>query len=251
MLTKEITYYPESPLNQFIDCIWVSKGQNINISSFHHAPLFTELIFAFSGEFVMKGQEIQSSSTPYYTYTLSGLKTNPFETINQGNYDNVGLILKPFCYQFLVTAPEQWINQFAEILYTHICIKEAPNFEPIIQFLEQKFTFLTLDPDIIKFQHFISTSELKKGRLAYFNDEINTSQKSFIQKFKNQYTLTPGKYIQLVQVNRAIKLLKKNTRSNLTMVGLDAGFYDQAHFIRVFKTYTGVTPKNFINPISE
>jgi AraC-like DNA-binding protein len=33
--------------------------------------------------------------------------------------------------------------------------------------------------------------------------------------------------------------------NNMTRLGLDAGFSDQAHFIKAFKLYTGITPKKY------
>jgi len=42
-----------------------------------------------------------------------------------------------------------------------------------------------------------------------------------------------------------MQLLQNSHTENLIHVGLDAGFYDQSHFIKVFKKFCGETPKNF------
>lgn len=248
MLISAETYYPTYPLNQFIDCIWRGKGTDVNISSFHYAPLFTELIFTFDGDFIMNGQQIEIDSTPYYQYTISGLKTSPFQTVNLGNYINVGCILKPFCYGLLKKITKDDRDKLAELIYRTICEPKQPDFSKVALFLEHWFMAREIDPDLIKFEKYISKTLIKKGSLAHFNTQIDRSQKSFIHKFKEQYVLTPGKYLQLVQVNKAVELLKKRTNNSLTEIGLDAGFYDQAHFIRTFKRYSGFTPKTFTYP---
>jgi AraC-like DNA-binding protein len=82
--------------------------------------------------------------------------------------------------------------------------------------------------------------------LQDFNMSISISQKSFIQKFKKHFQITPKEYLKLKQVNYAIQLLQNNNAEKLINVGLDSGFYDQSHFIRVFKKFCGVTPKQFV-----
>jgi AraC-like DNA-binding protein len=39
--------------------------------------------------------------------------------------------------------------------------------------------------------------------------------------------------------------LLHNTNLSLTHIGLDAGYYDQSHFIRDFRSFTGLTPKAY------
>ncbi len=39
--------------------------------------------------------------------------------------------------------------------------------------------------------------------------------------------------------------------SSLTQIGYQSGFYDQAHFCRIFKTYAGITPKQYQSSKSE
>ena len=48
----------------------------------------------------------------------------------------------------------------------------------------------------------------------------------------------------------ALKLLHTSDLS-LTQIGLDAGYYDQSHFIREFKSYTNLTPKEYKASISD
>ncbi|WP_373564864.1 helix-turn-helix domain-containing protein [Sphingobacterium sp. E70] len=83
--------------------------------------------------------------------------------------------------------------------------------------------------------------------LRDFSKLLLISQKSFIQKFRKHYFLTPSEYLNLYKVNKAVILLQNNSPERLTDIGLNAGFYDQSHFIRVFKNSVVILQKNFQN----
>jgi YesN/AraC family two-component response regulator len=62
--------------------------------------------------------------------------------------------------------------------------------------------------------------------------------------FKEQTGITLMNYIQKHRVDEAKKLLHL-TSDTISSIGLRLNFYDQAHFIKVFKKYTGMTPKKY------
>lgn len=246
-MINEKTYYPNSPLNQFVDVIWIGKASHLELQSSHHAPLFTELIFNYGDAFQVTGQNIENNSNTHDHHIISGLKTTPFQTKVSGAYNSVGLILKPFCYGMLInTFGTRVMDQISEMLYEVLLNHDSPKFENIEQPLLKLFGTSQLDSDLIKFEQYISTNLLKKGSLKAFNLSIPISQKSFIQKFKKYYMLTPSEYIKLRKVNAAIALLQHKQNNKLVEVGLDSGFYDQSHFIKTFKKFCGYTPKEFL-----
>ena len=55
---------------------------------------------------------------------------------------------------------------------------------------------------------------------------------------------TVGEYLRKQRVSRALSALLQREES-LTQVAYDAGFADQSHFTRVFRTYYGTTPARF------
>lgn len=57
--------------------------------------------------------------------------------------------------------------------------------------------------------------------------------------------MTPKKYVQLSLVNAAVAQIAAQPEMPLTEVAYDQGFYDQAHFIRIFKSFTGITPSKY------
>jgi AraC-like DNA-binding protein len=247
---NSISYRPNNPLNQFVDVIWLGKASHFQLEASHHAAMFTELIFNYGDTFQLEGQNIENFIGNNTHQIISGLKTKPFQTRVSGVYGNIGLILKPFCYGMLIDQfGSRAMEQISEILYEHLFVVEDPNYQLIEEKLLPLFQGKVIDSDLLKFENYLSNHVLGKGSLSDFNLSISISQKSFIQKFKKNYLLTPGEYVKLKQVNHAIYLLQNNKAEKLIHVGADSGFYDQSHFIRVFKKFCGLNPKEFVKSL--
>lgn len=68
------------------------------------------------------------------------------------------------------------------------------------------------------------------------------SQKQFIQLFKKYAGLTP-KYFQRIQrFNMVLREVEERKEINWSAISYDCGFYDQAHFIREFRKFSGFNP---------
>lgn len=63
--------------------------------------------------------------------------------------------------------------------------------------------------------------------------------------FQKRIGLAPKEFLRIERINFAIGLMKARSHISLTNVALDAGFYDQSHFINDFKSIVGITPKKF------
>jgi AraC-like DNA-binding protein len=67
----------------------------------------------------------------------------------------------------------------------------------------------------------------------------------YLQKLFLQYTgLTPKLYTKINRFQNSLKLVSKKDRS-LTSIAYDCGYFDQSHFIREFKSFTGYTPSGY------
>jgi AraC-like DNA-binding protein len=72
----------------------------------------------------------------------------------------------------------------------------------------------------------------------------------YLQKLFLQYTgLTPKLYRKINRFQNSLKLVsQKNTP--LTSIAYDCGYFDQSHFIRDFKSFTGTTPSGYTSESS-
>lgn len=86
------------------------------------------------------------------------------------------------------------------------------------------------------------TGQLPIPQLA---DELAVSQRQLERLFQLQVGMTPKQYARLVRVETARLALKQHIEST-TRLAVDLGFYDQAHFIREFRSVVGMTPTAYI-----
>ncbi len=75
------------------------------------------------------------------------------------------------------------------------------------------------------------------------------SYRRYTEIFKQKTGMTANEYIRKKRIELARKLLQET--GNILHASLDAGFGDLSHFYRVFKQFSGVTPKQYIdnNPV--
>lgn len=75
---------------------------------------------------------------------------------------------------------------------------------------------------------------------------LYVSQSTLERRFRSIIGTTPKKFASIVRFKQALSHYKP--QASLTDLGYEAGFYDQAHFIREFKSFTGETPEQFFAP---
>jgi AraC-like DNA-binding protein len=80
-------------------------------------------------------------------------------------------------------------------------------------------------------------------RIKELNEKLFISQSPFEKRFRKLVGTTPKKFASIVRFNSVLDNLS-NTKS-LTDICYENNFFDQAHFIKDFKQYTGETPENF------
>jgi len=64
------------------------------------------------------------------------------------------------------------------------------------------------------------------------------------QEFKRHYGVTVGDYVKRMKLEEARRQLGLRQRP-IAKVAKNLGYYDHAHFVKVFKGFTGITPTEF------
>lgn len=66
------------------------------------------------------------------------------------------------------------------------------------------------------------------------------------RKFHEKVGISPKQLGKVIRLQAALKMLLNHHSENLTKVAYDNEYYDQAHFTKDFKEFTGITPKEFL-----
>jgi len=74
--------------------------------------------------------------------------------------------------------------------------------------------------------------------------QLQISRDSFEKKFRKQVGTSPKQFSNIVRFRNLFENDHKKT--TLTAIGLNAGYYDQSHFIKDFKAITGKKPSSFL-----
>ncbi|MCO7126881.1 AraC family transcriptional regulator [Sporolactobacillus shoreicorticis] len=96
---------------------------------------------------------------------------------------------------------------------------------------------------IIEIKQYLSKNYLNKITLENLSELAGINKYQLIRRFYSYTGLTPQKYLINLRINAA----KKKLQNHEAIIGVAAAsrFYDQSHFDKYFKAYTGVSPMRY------
>lgn len=97
---------------------------------------------------------------------------------------------------------------------------------------------------IITCQNYILNHLYQEITLSDLAQLVGLSQKYLSSLFTKEVGITLSEYIQNKRIEESKHLLNSSTHSILD-IATWLGFHDQSHFTRIFKKFTGTTPKKF------
>ena len=123
----------------------------------------------------------------------------------------------------------------------------------IEKFVTARLNILNNNLDYVLFSAIVDFIKVKKGevRFDFITKHFNVNYKKVERLFNHFLGITPKTYIRIVRFNATIHVQSKIQEANLTQLGYELGFFDQSHFIREFKSFSSLSPKDFFNkPLS-
>lgn len=143
-----------------------------------------------------------------------------FSDLNAMLFDNERTVLEK--EQFLVETLNQIV--FPSLQLEHLNEKK----------LSRSLLYKLVDI-LLEHEDFISLEQL--------SGYSGISRYAIIRLFKKNFGLTPHAFQLNMRINQARELLKKGKA--IIHVAYDLGFVDQSHFHRVFKSLTGISPRDY------
>jgi AraC-like DNA-binding protein len=80
-------------------------------------------------------------------------------------------------------------------------------------------------------------------RMADIRDLVGMSTKRLIALFRAEVGLSPKAYARIRRFQAALRLLGTGTSG--ARIAAEVGYFDQAHFVREFRSFTGMTPTQY------
>ncbi len=78
-------------------------------------------------------------------------------------------------------------------------------------------------------------------------DELNITRRHLERKFLSTVGIRPKLLSRIIRFQHTLRLIESRQFTNLTMTAYGGGFYDQAHFIKDFKAFTGLNPGQYFS----
>jgi len=75
--------------------------------------------------------------------------------------------------------------------------------------------------------------------------ELDFNIRTFERRFLAETGLSPKQFARIIQFQTSLQQLTSKDYNKLSDIVYENGFSDQSHFIRVFKAFTGKTPKSY------
>ena len=188
---------------------------------------------------------------------LYGQTIKPIELIIEGTYKLIIFQLYPFVLKSFFNVSAKNINDGCYDL------EHIENGNKIIQQLTQKsklenrieiLTALlfdifqakrkTLD---LQIRQAIQTIIDNKGQITIKDicTEIHITERTFERRFIKEVGISAKQFSTIIQFQLSLQQLTLKDFTKLTDIVYSNGYADQSHFIKVFKAFTGKTPKAF------
>ncbi|QEC44293.1 helix-turn-helix transcriptional regulator [Pseudobacter ginsenosidimutans] len=81
--------------------------------------------------------------------------------------------------------------------------------------------------------------------------QLQVNERMLERKFKLNTGVTPKQYSGIVRMNASARKLKQlQYKESLTAIAYENNYFDQAHFIKDFRKYTGITPWQYQHTVA-
>lgn len=112
-------------------------------------------------------------------------------------------------------------------------------------FLLRRLLAIKTTDDVIKST--IETILTANGQLSVdeLSKHIKIHRRQLERKFSTAIGLSPKQLSKIIRLQVSLKMLLNRQFTSLTALAYEGEYYDQAHFIKDFKEFTGLTPKEF------
>ncbi len=262
-------YYTLSPpieLSTVVRAMWVLSG-SFSESQFVPYRLFADgspnLVFHYQNQFrELPAGGGKASVSP--VSLLSGQCTTFTDLECKGQFGMIGFYLYPYATEMLFNMPSSEITNesrnLRDLLGAEGCELEDKvinaesdryRLQIVCDFLSKRLRKGTEE----KLAILASVNQILMQKGACNIDQlaryVNLSSRQLDRKFNQSVGLGPKLFSRIVRFRSTLKLLESGQKLSLTSLGYDAGYSDQSHFIREFKSFSGMTPKIYHHQLED
>jgi AraC-like DNA-binding protein len=253
----QATYIPPLPLAAFVDRFWYWEG----VQQTHHQerlmPNGESTIVLQLGDDVIRVYDWKNPSKfdSYGYAALCGPRSEPI-VIDTAQQDRVfGIQFRPGgAFPFFRAPGRDFENRGAELelLWPGATsrlrerLMESSSVDEMFSIaldtlLAQLVRPLALHPAVVHAARSLAARP-HRTRVAAVVESIGMSHRRFLQLFADQIGMTPKTFCRVRRFQRVLLHVSTASKIDWPRVALDCGYYDQAHFIHDFQSFSGFSP---------
>jgi AraC-like DNA-binding protein len=237
-------FAPPVQLRPWVQCYWIAQQDRLpeaTVSETVYPDGGTTLVFNFANnhpDITFFATQTVGKMVFQGSVNRMGIRFHPggaFQLLQLGMPDIIGSALS--AEDLAMHSLLQLRDQLAEL--THV----SQRLTLIDQWLLDRIKKNNADTGLI--QQLLPQLILTQQPLEQLSAHLPISRRQLERKFQLEVGFSPNQLKQLHRVKTARTLISQRPEQSLTDIGQDAGFYDQAHFIRHFHKITGQTPGEY------
>src|SRR5258706_1002450 len=191
--------------------------------------------------------------------TLFGQTVFPETLTIRENFILIAYFFKPFSVYSLfgVSAQELTDNpvdlkllpakQTAELQERLLNADSAPEMLSLLDnYIFSLVTRVKSDVKLIKFATDEIAKNPSKDILVHTQKELYLTERCFQRLFEKNIGVSPNLFRRISQFNSAFHQLNTVHFTKLTDIAFENGYADQSHYIRAFKEFTSITPRDYL-----
>jgi|SRR5579863_776985 AraC-like DNA-binding protein len=256
-------YKPPAPLDRFVEVIWVMEAPAAPHSKERLLPDGSvEIVFDLgSASFPIFTNEMLTRRDCFRGSVVCGPHSRPFGIDTSTGTSVAGVHFKPGGAHPFLGLP------FGELHNMHVSLDTfwgratttrvrdqllgAATPQAKARVLERQLLLVALSslephPAVaFALNEFHTTPETQ--RISAVTNQIGISARHFIEIFRNEVGLTPKLFCRVRRFQQVLRQIPSGERIHWPDVALDAGYFDQAHFIHDFRVFSGINPTAYVS----
>lgn len=244
-------------LSQYSNLIWEVEGTPEYGSEVILPRGYLEIIFNFSND-VLYTTSKNSSLLKAPLCSIQGFNTLPVQGFYKNHHHFFGIRLKPIAIKHLLGVPSGEITNevvdltlidksFNDVWHKLIeCRTFNEKVEVIKPLFQNAFTKIDKRTEFFNRLLYHDNNYTNLFSVKEFADISGLSERQLQRKSIEFFGMVPNELLRYKKFTTAVKLIHQNNIP-LTQIAHESDFFDQSHFIRVFKSFSGLTPKEYKN----
>ncbi|MBX7150100.1 helix-turn-helix domain-containing protein [bacterium] len=254
---KFLHFKPSPFLKNYVREYWILEDPSPETQSFQRLIPFGafEWIFTLGAPTLEQfpGQSVQQQAPIFLTgqfLTPVFLKhTGPFHVVGVSFHPWAGTLITGDSAKFFTNASVDWslINpKDSAELHERIISTGAKGAIRILEnYLHMRLSSHRSDPVVMSLAQLILQNPVDFA-FSQWTHRFGLSRRRVEQKFIDSVGITAGTLSKKSRLHHTIKMISRFPEKTLTEIALESGYYDQAHCIRDFKMFTGLTPGQYV-----